>query len=265
MKKFALVLAMASLLVFPLAGCGKKTLKVGATAAPHVEILESIKDEMANRGVEMEIVEFTDYPLINQALNNGDIDANYFQHEPYLQDFNKNNGTDLKVAATIHYEPLALFPGKTKTIADLKDGAKIGVPNDSTNEARALLLLQDQGLIKLKDGVGLEATKLDIVENKKNLEIMEIDAAQLPRSLQDLDMAVINGNYALQAGLNAKTDGLAMESEDSLAAKTYANIVAVRNGDENREEIKTLIEVLQSDEVKKFIEEKYKGSVIPVF
>ena len=147
----------------------------------------------------------------------------------------------------------------------MKEGAQIGVPNDATNEARALLLLQDQGLIKLKEGADLNATKLDIVENPKNLEIMEIDAAQLARSLQDLDMAVINGNYALQAGLNAKTDGLAMETEDSLAGKTYANIVAVRNGDENREEIKTLIEVLTSDQVKAFMEEKYQGSVVPVF
>lgn len=265
MKKFALFLAMASLLVFPLAGCGKKTLKVGATPAPHAEILESIKEEMANRGVEMEIVEFTDYPLVNQALNNGDIDANYFQHEPYMQDFNEKNGADLKVAAYIHYEPLALFPGKTKTVDELKSGAKVGVPNDTTNEARALLLLEAQGLIKLKEGAGLNATKLDIVENSKKIEIMEIDAAQLARSLPDLDMAVINGNYALQAGLNAKTDGLAMESEDSLAVKTYTNILAVRNGDEGREEIKTLVEVLQSDAVKTFIEEKYKGSVVPVF
>ncbi len=266
MKKIAMFLAMATLLVFPLAGCGgKKTLKVGATPAPHAEVLQSIQEEMANRGVEMEIVEFTDYPLINQALANGDIDANYFQHEPYLVDFNEKNGTDLKTAAYIHYEPLALFPGKTKAIADLKEGAQIGVPNDATNEARALLLLQDQGLIKLKEGADLNATKLDIVENPKNFEIMEIDAAQLARSLQDLDMAVINGNYALQAGLNAKTDGLAMETEDSLAGKTYANIVAVRNGDENREEIKTLIEVLTSDQVKAFMEEKYQGSVVPVF
>ena len=151
MKKIAMFLAMATLLVFPLAGCGgKKTLKVGATPAPHAEILQSIQEEMANRGVEMEIVEFTDYPLINQALANGDIDANYFQHEPYLVDFNEKNGTDLKTAAYIHYEPLALFPGKTKAIADLKEGAQIGVPNDATNEARALLLLQDQGLIKLR-------------------------------------------------------------------------------------------------------------------
>ena len=265
MKKIAMFLAMATLLVFPLAGCGgKKTLKVGATPAPHAEILQSIQEEMANRGVEMEIVEFTDYPLINQALANGDIDANYFQHYPYLEQFNQERGTKISSAAAIHYEPFGIYAGKTASLDALADGAKVAVPNDATNEARALLLLEAQGLIKLKEGAGLNATKNDVVENVKKLDIFEIEAAQIPRSLQDVDIAVINGNYAIEAGLKV-SDALAIEDAASIAATTYGNIVAVQEGHEKDDAILALVDALTSDTVKKFIEDKYAGAVVPLF
>jgi len=182
-----------------------------------------------------------------------------------LDDYNEENKTDLVSIAAIHYEPLGIYPGKTKTLEELKDNAQVAVPNDTTNEARALLLLEAQGLIKLRENAGLKATINDIVENPKNLKIIEIEAAQLARSLPDVDIAVINGNYAIQAGLNVATDALAMEEKDSLAATTYANIVAVRSGDEEREDLKALVKALTSEKVKKFIEEKYQGSVVPVF
>lgn len=246
----------------------KKELKkivVGASITPHAEILEVAKGILADKGYELEIVEFTDYIQPNVALDAGDLDANYFQHQPYLDQFNAERGFDLVSVAKIHYEPFGIYPGKTKTLEELKDGAQIAVPNDGTNEARALLLLEAQGLIKLEEGVGMEATIQNIVENPKNLEIIEIEAAQLARSLQDVDLAVINGNYAIQAGLNVSKDALAVEDQNSLAAETYANIVAVRKGDENREEIKALVEALQSEEVREYIESTYEGAVVPKF
>ena len=200
----------------------------------------------------------------NVALANGEIDANYFQHLPYLEDYNEQNGTDLISAGTVHYEPLGLYAGKTASIAELSDGAVIAVPNDTTNEARALLLLESQGLIKLKDGAGLSATKNDIVENTLNLDIQELEAAQISRSLADVDMAVINGNYAIDAGLKV-SDALAKEEADSEAAKTYANIIAIRSDEKDSEKIKELMKVLQSDEVKAYIEENYDGAVVPLF
>jgi len=242
-----------------------KKIVVGASITPHAEILEVAKGILAAKGYELEIVEYSDYVQPNLALDYGDLDANYFQHQPYLDNFNKERGLDLVSVAKIHYEPFGLYPGKTKKLEDLKDGAQIAVPNDGTNEARALLLLEAQGLIKLAEGVGMDATINDIVENPKNLEIIEIEAAQLARSLQDVDMAVINGNYAIQAGLNVSRDAVAVEAQDSLAAETYANIVAVRKGDENREEIKALVEALMSDEVRDFIESTYEGAVVPKF
>lgn len=220
---------------------------------------------MATKGYDLEIVEYNDYVQPNLALDYGDLDANYFQHQPYLDNFNAERGTDLVAVAKIHYEPFGLYPGKTKTIEELKDGAEIAVPNDGTNEARALLLLEAQGLIKLAEGVGMDATVNDIVENPRNLKITEIEAAQLARSLQDVDMAVINGNYAIQAGLNVSKDAVAVEAQDSLAAETYANIVAVKRGNEDREDIKALVEALMSEEVKEFIESTYEGAVVPKF
>ena len=198
------------------------------------------------------------------ALESGDLDANYFQHLPYLESFNKENGTNLVSAGAIHYEPFGVYAGKTTSLDELQDGATIAVPNDTTNEARALLLLEAQGLIKLKEDAGLTATKNDIVENPKNLQLYEVEAAQLPRVIGDVDVAVINGNYAIEAGYKV-SDALAVEASDSLAATTYGNVVAVRAGEENDPAIQALIEALTSDEVKAFIESTYDGAVVPLF
>ena len=240
-----------------------KKIVVGASPTPHAEILKEAAKLLKAKGYDLEIKEFSDYVLPNTALNDKQLDANYFQHQPYLTDFNKEKGTDLVSAGVIHYEPFGIYAGKTKALADLKDGATVAVPNDTTNEARALLLLQAKGLIKLKDGAGITATQKDVAENKKNLKFREIEAAQLVRSLQDVDIAIINGNYALQGGLKVE-NALAVEASDSLAATTYANIVAVRKGDENRADIKALIEVLKSSEIKTFIKDHFKGAVVPV-
>lgn len=241
-----------------------KPVVVGASPAPHAEILEAAKPLMAAKGYDLQIQEYTDYVIPNQALDGGDLDANYFQHKPYLDSFNEQNGTHLASAGTIHYEPFGIYAGKTTDLSALPDKATVLVPNDVTNEARALLLLEAQGFIKLKKGAGLEATPNDIVENPKNLDIVELEAAQLPRSLADCDIAVINGNYAIEAGLKV-TDALATESSDSLAATTYGNVVAVREGDENSDAIKALIESLTSPEVKAFMENTYEGAVVPMF
>lgn len=270
MKKTLSLLLVLTLAFTLLAGCGSKTseskkIVVGATPAPHAEILEAAKEVLKEKGYELEIREFTDYVQPNLSLQSGDLDANYFQHTPYLNDFNAEQKTDLVPIASIHYEPLGIYPGKTKSLDDLKDGAQVAVPNDTTNEARALLLLEANGLIKLDPDAGLKATPKDIVENPKNLKFVEIEAAQLVRSLEDVDIAVINGNYAIQGGLNAMTDALAKEEKDSVAATTYANVLVVRKGDEDREDLKALAEALQSEEVRKFIEEKYEGAVVPVF
>lgn len=275
MKKFVSILLAISLVAVMLAGCGSssssssgstddKTIVVGASPTPHAEILKACEDELKKEGYTLQIKEFTDYVQPNQALTNKEIDANYFQHEPYLKDYNEKNSTDLVSAGAIHYEPMGIFAGKTKSIADLADGATIAVPNDTTNEARALVLLENQGLIKLKSGVGLAATTKDIEENKKNLKIQELEAAQISRSLSDVDLAVINGNYALDAGLKV-SDALAKEEKNSDAAKTYANIIAVRKGDENSAKTQALLKALKSDAVKKYIDEKYSGAVVAMF
>lgn len=243
----------------------KGTIKVGASITPHAEILEAAKDVLKEKGYDLEIVEYNDYVIPNTATESGELDANYFQHQPYLTNFNEENGTHLVAVAAIHYEPFGIYPGKTKTLEELADGATIAVPNDGTNEARALMLLQDQGLIKLKDDVSFTATVLDIAENPKNLKIEEIEAAQLPRSLPDVDLAVINGNYAIEAGLNAGKDALAIEDSNSEAAQTYANILVVKEGNEENEGIKALAEALQSDTVKEFINNTYEGAVLPMF
>jgi len=268
MKKLVVVLSIVGLTLSLITGCAKKEdnkIVIGASPVPHAEILAVAKEVLKEKGYELEIKEFTDYVQPNLTLENKELDANYFQHQPYLDDFNAKNKTDLVSAAAIHYEPLGLYPGKTKTIDGLAEGAIVAVPNDTTNEARALLLLETIGLIKVNPDAGLNATVNDITEYTKNIKIQELEAAQIPRALADVDLAVINGNYAIEAGLNAATDALAKEEKDSLAAQTFANILAVRKGDENREDIKALIEALKSPEVKKFIEEKYQGSVIPTF
>ena len=274
--KKALALALTgAVLVGAFAGCGakkdsgnkKETKKIviGASPSPHADIWKVAKKELKKEGYELEIKEYSDYVQPNTALESGDLDANYFQHKPYLDDFNKQKKTHLVSAGTIHYEPFGIFPGKTKTLKALKNGATVAVPNDTTNEARALLLLQDQGLIKLKDGAGLTATKKDIVENKKDLAIKEIEAAQIPRSLKDVDIAVVNGNYALEAGLKVNKDALATEDADSIGAKTYGNVVAVKKGNEKTDVTKALIKALKSDTVKKYINDKYDGAVVPLF
>ena len=239
-------------------------LVVGASPAPHAEILEAARDLLADKGYDLKIVEYTDYVQPNNALESGDLDANYFQHLPYLEQFNEERGTKLVSAGKIHYEPFGIYAGKTASLDELADGAKVAVPNDATNEARALLLLEAQGLLKLADGAGLKATKTDIVENPKNLDILEVEAAQVPRSLPDVDIAVINGNYAIEAGLKV-SDALAVEASDSEAATTYGNVVAVQEGKEEDEKTKALMEALTSDAVKEYIEQTYEGAVVPLF
>ena len=283
-KIAALILTLA--LVFSLAACGSKTpstetdipatgepenenvenvtLKVAATPVPHAEILAVAKEILAEQGITLEIIEFTDYVQPCMVTENAEVDANYFAHLPYIDGFNAENGTHLVSVAAIHYEPLGLYAGKTASIEELADGAKIAVPNDGSNEARALLLLEANGLITLKEGAGFTATKLDIVENPKNLEIVEMEAAQLPRTLADVDMAVVNGNYALEAGLSI-ADALATEAVESESAQTYANIVVVKEGNEENAAVKALCEALQSEQVKSFIEEKYEGAVVALF
>ena len=243
---------------------GLTEIKVGASPAPHAEILAAAEPVLNEAGYTLDIVEYTDYVQPNLALEAGDLDANYFQHGPYLEQFNEEQGTDLVSAGTIHYEPFGIYAGKTASLEELQDGATVAVPNDTTNEARALLLLEAQGLLKLKEGAGLNATRNDIEENPKDLEILEVEAAQIPLSLQDVDIAVINGNYAIDAGLKV-SDALAVEASDSEAAVTYGNVVAVRSGDENSDKTIALVEALKSDTVKTFIEDTYAGAVVPMF
>ena len=275
MKKTGIWLTSLLMITLLITGCGggtnaskdggKKTIvKVAASSTPSGEILNHLKPALAKEGVELQIVEMSDYIKPNLALSDKEVDANLFQHKPYLDTFNEENGTHLVSAGAIHYEPFGIYAGKSDSLDELADGAEVLVPNDVTNEARALLLLQDQGLLTLKEDAGLTATINDITENPKNLDIVELEAAQLPRSLQDADIAVINGNYAIEAGLKV-TDALAVESSDSLAAQTYGNVVAVREGDEESDKTKALMEVLTSDDIKEFIETKYDGAVVPLF
>jgi len=239
----------------------KAVLKVGATPVPHSEILNLIKPKLEEQGIKLEIIEFTDYVRPNLALDAEEIDANFFQHAPYMESFAREHNIELVSAAKVHVEPLGLYSKKIKSTDELKDGALISIPNDPTNEGRALILLESKGYIKLREGAGLEATDEDIEANPKNLVFKPIDAAQLPRTLEDVDAAVINTNYALEAGLNPSKDALIIEGSES----PYANILTIRPEDKDNENIKKLIEALQSDEVKKFIEEQYKGAVVPAF
>ena len=240
---------------------------VGASSTPHAEILEAVKGELEALGYELEVTIFDDYVMPNLALADSELDANYFQHEPYLLNFNAENGTDLVSAAAIHYEPMGIYGGSKSSLDELAEGDIIAVPNDGTNEARALLLLQDQGLITLKEGIDAStetATVLDIAENPQNLEIVEMEAKNIPHSLPDVAFAVINGNYALQAGLTGN-DALASESADSDAAQTYANILAVRAGEEDSAKTQALVTALTSETCRQFIEETYDGAVVPIF
>lgn len=277
MRKKALALILVFLLAsLVAAGCGgakqsapnnsessqAKTTKlvVGATAKPHAEILEVVKPMLAKEGVDLEIKVFTDYVLLNPALDEKQIDANFFQHIPYLEDYNKKNGKNLVWVTKVHIEPMGVYSKKVKSIDEIKDGAKIGIPNDATNGGRALNVLAASGLIKLRDGVGVTATDADIVDNPKHIKIQMMDAPMLPRSLDDLDAAVINGNYALEANLRAK-DAILLEPKDS----PFANVLVVRPEDKDNPAIKKLSAALTSPEVKKFLEEKYADSVIPAF
>lgn len=275
-KVFALIAALA-FSALALAGCGgqqgassgassaasgAKTLKVGATAVPHAEILEAAKPLLEKEGITLEIVEFNDYVQPNLALNDKELDANFFQHEPYLKNFmDEHKEVKLKNAAGIHIEPMGVYSKKITKLDELKDGATIAIPNDPTNGGRSLLLLEKAGIIKLKEGVGEKATVGDIAENKKNIKFQEVEAAQVPRTLDDVDAAVINSNFAMQVNLDPTKDAMFIEDSTS----PYVNIIAVREDDENRPEIQALIKVLHSDEIKQFITEKYKGAVVPAF
>lgn len=240
---------------------------VGATIEPHATILNSdaVKEALAAEGFKIKVVEYTDYVQPNMATQDGSLDANFFQHLPYLQDFNDQNKTDIVSVADIHFEPLGIYSGKAEALDAITEGAQIAVPNDATNEARALLLLQKAGLIKLKAKVGLSATVKDIVDNPYKIKFSEIEAAQTAKVLRDVDFAVINGNYALEAGLSASNDALEVEAVDSEAATTYANIIAVKLGNENNPKVQALIKAVTSEATKKFIEEKWQGAVVPVF
>ncbi len=240
-----------------------QVITVAATAVPHAEILEAAKPILAEQGYDLQVTVFDDYVQPNNVVESGEIDANYFQHIPYLDSFNEEQGTHLVNAGGIHYEPFGIYAGTESDLANVSDGATIAVPNDTTNEARALLLLQDNGLIKLNEDAGINATIIDITENPHNIEFVELEAAQVSKVLSEVSFAVINGNYALDAGLNAQTDALATETSDSLAAQTYVNVIAVKEGNENNDAVKALVDVLKSDEIKKFIEETYQGAVVP--
>ena len=292
MKKFFTLTLSALLVLSLLAGCGSSstkdtqssgdstgaadstetaestettTLKVGASITPHAEILAQCKPILAEQGIDLEVVEYTDYVQPNTAVEDGDLDANYFQHVNYLNWFNADYNTHLVNACTVHYEPFGIYAGTKSSIADLAEGDKIAIPNDGSNRARALLLLEAQGLIKLKDGVGMDATVLDIAENVLNLEIVEMEAAQIAGVRDSVALTVINGNYALLAGLNAGTDAIAAEDAASVSAQTYANILVVKEGNENSEKLQALKKALLSDEVKTFINNTYSGAVVPIF
>ena len=276
MKKFGAFLLAGVLAIGILTGCGStdkkaegstgstdsKVIKVAASATPHAEILEEAKPLLEKEGYDLEVTVFDDYVQPNEVVDSGDFDANYFQHAPYMEQFNKEKGTKLVDAGDIHYEPFGIYPGTKKSLDEIADGDEIAVPNDTTNEARALLLLQDNGIIKLKDGAGLTATVNDIAENPHNIKIVELEAAQVARVTGETAFVVLNGNYALQAGYSVKKDALAYEAADSEAAKTYVNIIAVKDGNQDNDAIKALVKVLKSDDIKKFIDEKYDGAVI---
>lgn len=274
-KRFSILALVLVLALGALSACGSKssgggdesadkTIRVAASPTPHAEILNSVSDALAAEGWTLEVVEFEDYVQPNVATTEGDVDANYFQHVPYLEDYNKENGTELVAVGNVHYEAMGVYKGTKDSLDALAEGDKIGVPNDTTNEARALQLLAANGVITLKEGVGLEATKTDITENPKNVEIVELEAASIPGALPDLAFGVINANYALGASLTTD-DAVAYEAGDSEAAETYVNVIVVNKGNEESEKTKALVAAVQTEAVKKFIEEKYSGAVIAKF
>lgn len=272
-KKLIVSILLGTMIIGSLTGCAKsdketsrdpKVITVAASTTPHAKILEQAKPLLEEQGYELEIIEFNDYVQPNFVVDSGDFDANYFQHIPYLEQFNKEHKTKLVNAGGIHYEPFGIYPGKKKSLQDISKGDVIAVPNDSTNEARALLLLQDNGIIKLKEGVGLEATVKDITENPYDVKIQELEAAQVSRIVKEVAFVVLNGNYALEAGFSVAEDAVAYELSESTAAKTYANIITVKEGHENDEGVLKLVEVLKSDAIKEYIARTYNGAVIPL-
>ena len=271
MKKTIAIVLVAVLALGLLAGCGKKaddkTITVAASPTPHAEILKVAGEVLAKEGYTLKVTEYSDYVQPNNVVEDGELDANYFQHVPYLESFNEENGTHLVSVAMIHYEPFAIYAGTKDSLDALTDGDQIAVPNDTTNRARALLLLQDKGLLTLKDGVGLDCTVLDIVENPLNLKIVEMEAAQISNVRDSVALVVLNGNFAGQAGLHAGTDGVAVEDSKSVAAVTYANVLVVKEGNENLPKIQALKKALLSDEVRDFINNntEYAGGVVPLF
>ena len=270
MKKI-IALTLALVLALSLAACGTaagsadKTITIAASPTPHAEILAVAAEVLAEDGWTLEITEYSDYVVPNNVVDDGEIDANYFQHQPYLDTFNAENGTALVSVAAVHYEPFGIYAGQKSGVEDLEEGDQIAIPNDGSNRARALLLLEAEGLIVLNEGVGMEATVLDIAENPLNLEIVEMEAAQIAGVRDSVALAVINGNYALLAGLNVSTDAIASEDPASVSATTYANVLVVKEGNEESEKILALKEALMSEEVKSFINEKYTGAVVPLF
>lgn len=241
----------------------KGTIKIAASPTPHAEILAQAKPILAEQGWDLDIVEFEDYVQPNLVVESDEFDANYVEHVPYLNSFNEEQGTHLVNVGGIHYEPFGIYPGTESDLSAISDGATIAVPNDTTNEARALLLLQDNGLIKLKEGAGLTATVNEIEENPHNLKIQELEAAQVSRVKDEVAFVVLNGNYALEAGLSVGKDAVAYEKSDSEAAKTYVNVIVVKEGNEENEGIKALVDVLKSDDIVKYINDTYDGAVIP--
>ncbi len=265
MKKNLVMIAAVSLAALAMSGmamAGEK-ITVAASPTPHAEILEQVKPILEEQGYDLEVIEFEDYVQPNLVVDSGEIDANYFQHIPYLNEFNEENGTALVNAGGIHYEPFGIYPGKKSSLDELEDGDTIAVPNDTTNEARALLLLQDNGVITLKEGAGLTATVLDIEENPMNINIEELEAAQVSRVKDEVAFVILNGNYALQAGFSVAKDSVAYEASDSEAAKTYVNVIAVKEGNESEDKIVALVEALKSDEITKYINDTYDGAVVP--
>ena len=266
-KTIAIILTLV--LALSLAACGAKaddkTISIAASPTPHAEILKVAAEVLAKDGWTLNVVEYADYVVPNNVVEDGEMDANYFQHVPYLNTFNAENGTHLVSVAMIHYEPFGIYAGTKAAIADLADGDKIAIPNDGSNRARGLLLLEQEGIIGLKDGAGMEATVLDIEENPLNLEIFEMEAAQIAGVRDSVALAVINGNYALNAGLNAGTDAIAVEDAESISATTYANVLVVKEGNENSDKITALKNALLSDAVKTYINNTYSGAVVPIF
>lgn len=269
MKKNIIAIILVLTLCLCLTACAAKnettTLKVAASSTPHAEILAQVKDVLAEQGIELVVTEYGDYIVPNTAVEDGLEDVNYFQHQPYLDQFNEENGTHLVSVAAIHYEPFGIYPCKTKSLDAIPDGATVAVPNDATNEARALQLLEANGLITLREGAGLNATPNDIVDNPYNLDFLELEAAMLPTVTTEVDLAAINGNFALQAGFSSAKDAIALEDADSEAAQTFANIIVVKEGNEDNAAVKALIEALKSDAVRDYINNTYDGNVLPIF